>query len=259
MPAAHPATTNDPPRLRVGLIVWAAGMLGAVAMAAYLPSLLAAFGDGLPALPSWLPVAAAAQSSVLVAVCAALGAALAPALDLHAPVAEAVASRRPVSPALRPQLLPGLAGAVFGTALLLMAEAVAPDAITALEGQFAPPLWVRVLYGGITEEVLVRWGVMTALVWAGWRFVQRRDGVPRPGVVWAAIVGSALLFGAGHLPTAAGLIGPLSLPVIVYVVLANSVFGLVAGWLYWRKGLEAAILAHIGTHVGVVTLAALFS
>lgn len=257
MLAARPLTKDPPPRLQLGLILWAAGMLGAVAMAAYLPSLLAAFGDDMPALPSWLP--AAVQSGVLVAVCAALGATLAPRLGLRAPVAEAVASRCPVGPALRPQLLPGLAGAAFGTALLLVAEAMAPDAITALEDCLAPPLAVRVLYGGITEEILLRWGVMTALVWVGWRFVQGRDGAPRPGVVWAAIVGSAPLFGTGHLPTAAALVGSLSLPVVMYVVLANSVFGLAAGWLYWRKGLEAAILAHIGTHIGVVTLAVLFS
>jgi membrane protease YdiL (CAAX protease family) len=30
-------------------------------------------------------------------------------------------------------------------------------------------------------------------------------------------------------------------------------FGLVAGFLYWKKGLEAAIIAHITTHVVLVT------
>ena len=232
-------------------------MLGAVAAAVSLPDMVAMLGDDPSSLPAWLPVVVAAQSGVMVAVAAAAGAFLASKVGLHAPVAEAAASGRPVGPALRPQLLPGLAGAVFGTALLLALGAVAPDAISALEGRFDPPFWVRVLYGGVTEEVLVRWGVMTAAVWAGWRFVQRRDGAPRPGVVWTAVVASALLFGAGHLPTAAALTGPLTLPVVVYVVLGNSAFGLVAGWLYWRKGLEAAVLAHVGTHVGVVALAAL--
>lgn len=258
MHATRPAPAGAPPRLRVGLTVWAAGMTGAVAMAAYLPNLLAAFGGDPLELPRWLPAAAAAQSGVLLAVGAALGAALAPALDLHAPAAEALAARRPVGPALRPQWVPGLAGAALGTALLLVAGAAAPDAVAALEGEYDPPLWVRVLYGGITEEVLLRWGMMTALVWVGWRFVQRRGGRPGPGIVWAAIVGSSLLFGAGHLPTAALLVGSLSLPVVVYVVFVNAAFGLVAGWLYWRIGLEAAVLAHIGTHVGVAVATAIF-
>ena len=46
---------------------------------------------------------------------------------------------------------------------------------------------------------------------------------------------------------------------MAYVVLGNSAFGVVAGWLYWRHGLEAAVLAHAGTHLGVVALAALAS
>lgn len=41
---------------------------------------------------------------------------------------------------------------------------------------------------------------------------------------------------------------------MTYVVLGNAAFGLVAGWLYWRYGLEAAVLAHAGAHVGVVAM-----
>jgi hypothetical protein len=36
---------------------------------------------------------------------------------------------------------------------------------------------------------------------------------------------------------------------VLFVVVANSFFGCVAGWLYWRRGLESAILAHMTTHV----------
>ena len=257
MIAAHFVPTDGPPRVRLGLIVWAAGMLGVVASVVYLPDLFAAFGQDPSEFPLWLPAVAVLQSSLLLALAAAAGAALAPKVGLHAPIAEALASSRPAGPAVRSQLLPGLAGAAFGTVLLLALGAVAPDAIAALEGQFDPPLWLRVLYGGITEEVLIRWGVMTAVVWVGWRFVQRRDGSPRPAVVWTAIIVSALLFGAGHLPVAAELTGSLTLPVVVYVVLGNSAFGIVAGWLYWKKGLEAAFFAHVGTHVGVVAFTAL--
>jgi hypothetical protein len=34
-----------------------------------------------------------------------------------------------------------------------------------------------------------------------------------------------------------------------YVIIANSAFGFIAGFLYWRKGLESAIIAHMLTHV----------
>ena len=255
MIAANPETMDSPPRLRVGAVVWAAGMLGVVAMAFYLPEMIEAFGEDAPDAPAWLPLVFVVQYGLLVALFSAIGAAVSTRLGLHSPVAEAVASGSPVGPSLRPQVVPGLIGGVLGAILLAVAVLVAPDAITALEGQWEPPLWLRALYGGITEEVLLRWGVMTGLVWLGWRFAQRREGLPKPWIIWAAIVASALLFGAGHLPAASALIGSLSAPVVAYVVLANSVFGLIAGWLYWKWGLEAAIIAHVGAHVGSVLFA----
>ncbi len=80
---------------------------------------------------------------------------------------------------------------------------------------------------------------------------EERDVLPDepPG---AAIVGSALLFGAGHLPIAAMLAGGLTLPLTLYVITGNSIFGIVAGFLYWRRGLEAAIIAHMSVHVVLI-------
>jgi hypothetical protein len=46
------------------------------------------------------------------------------------------------------------------------------------------------------------------------------------------------------------------MPLVVYVISANSLFGFVAGFLYWRRGLEAAMIAHMFAHV--VLLAAIF-
>jgi membrane protease YdiL (CAAX protease family) len=106
------------------------------------------------------------------------------------------------------------------------------------------PLSVRVLYGGITEEVLLRWGFMTVVAWLAWRFSRRT-----PAWMWVAIVVSAVVFAAGHLPAASFLVGPLTAPVVAYVLVANTVFGVVFGWLYWRYGLEAAMVAHVLTHV----------
>ena len=54
---------------------------------------------------------------------------------------------------------------------------------------------------------------------------------------------SALLFGAGHLPTTATLM-PLTPLVITRALLLNGLGGIVFGWLYWKRGLLAAMLAH---------------
>lgn len=40
------------------------------------------------------------------------------------------------------------------------------------------PLPTRLLYGGITEELLPRWGLLTLLVCAAWRLLKARRNVP---------------------------------------------------------------------------------
>jgi membrane protease YdiL (CAAX protease family) len=37
------------------------------------------------------------------------------------------------------------------------------------------------------------------------------------------------------------------------VIVANSLFGLIAGYLYWKRGLESAMLAHMLAHVLLLT------
>jgi membrane protease YdiL (CAAX protease family) len=244
------------PRLRLGLLLWCAGMLGVVGLTfLVLPNLLQRLPELLgpehtpPDVPTSILLAASLlQSGTLLALTVWAGTALAPAVGLRAPTFEAMAARASLRNAIRPQLLPGLIGGGAGALVLTLFPLLAPPALANAQEQFAVPLLVRVLYGGVTEEILLRWGVMTIFVWLAWRFVQRRVGSPQPRFVWTAIIFSALLFGAGHLPAAGLLIGTLTAPVIAYVVLANALFGIVAGALFWRYGLEAAIVAHALAH-----------
>ena len=238
---------TEVPRLRLGLVLWLSGMLGAVVITVtVLPQLLS--DEELPA-PLWvLSLASVAQSGVLVALAVWVGVALAPKVGLRAPAFEAAVSARPVTAALRPQLVPGLVAGALGGMLLFAVTRYAPAALVAVQDRFNPPLLARVLYGGITEELLLRWGLMTTLVWLGWRFVQRRSGAPRGLTIWLAILTSALLFGVGHLPAAAALVGTLSGEIVGFVVGANTAFGLLFGYLFWRYGLEAAMIAHGGAH-----------
>ncbi|HEX6284669.1 MAG TPA: CPBP family glutamic-type intramembrane protease, partial [Pyrinomonadaceae bacterium] len=72
-----------------------------------------------------------------------------------------------------------------------------------------------------------------------------------------AILLSSLVFGAGHLPVAYMLLSDSFGPALVlFVILANSAFGVVAGYLYWRRGLEAAIIAHMFCHVVLASASA---
>jgi len=128
-------------------------------------------------------------------------------------------------------------------------HACAPESLKVIQSGTPLPLAVRVLYGGITEEVLVRWGLMTVLVWAGWRLLRRNSLQPSYGIIWSAIATSALAFGVFHLPSVAQALPVLSAYMVAYVIVGNALFGLVAGYLFWRYGLEAAVIAHVSAHV----------
>ena len=112
---------------------------------------------------------------------------------------------------------------------------------------------VRFLYGGITEELLLRFGLMSVLAFAGWRVTGRQRDRPGPGVVWAAIAISAVLFGVGHLPALAQSVS-LTPALVARTVLLNAVAGVLFGWLYWRRSLETAMVAHASFHVPLVVL-----
>jgi membrane protease YdiL (CAAX protease family) len=222
-----------------------------------LPKLLGQVQEPLPA-PLWvISLAGLAQSALLLALATWAGIKLSPSVDFRAPAIEAVVTGRPIGPALRPQLLPSLIAGVLGGISLFTAFRYAPAAVAQLQDRFAIPIVARVLYGGITEEILLRWGLMTALAWLAWRFLQQRRGPVRAGCAWLAIAVSALIFAAGHLPAASVLIGALDVAVVAFVIGVNSSFGLLFGYLFWRHGLESAMIAHALAHA-VSFLANLF-
>jgi hypothetical protein len=253
------------PKQRLFWIVWTAGMAGALSLLLLdLSAVIAALPrpPGAPALelppPALLKVASVVQSAVIVTLAALAGVWLAGRVGLHAPAAEAAARGERFFRALRPQIGPGvLAGLAAGIAIagswIVAQPFLTPEFVgRAQDFNKITPHAVRLLYGGITEEVLLRWGVMTFLVWAAWRLGQKGAGPPKPAFFAGAIVLSAVIFGAGHLPVASMLNGGLTTPVVIYVVTGNAIFGLVAGWLYWKKGLEAAIVAHMSTHLVLI-------
>ena len=116
-----------------------------------------------------------------------------------------------------------------------------PPAPTPLQGFFAS------FYGSIAEELQLRLFLMSLLAW-----LLARAGLARDRAVPLAIIGAAIVFGAGHLPTAAQ-VWPLDTLVVTRTILANALPGLVFGALFWRRGLECAMAAHfladIGLHV----------
>ena len=108
-----------------------------------------------------------------------------------------------------------------------------------------PPFWQLVLASvdaGVQEEIFSRLFVMTLLVWLGGVIWRDDAGRPTRGVLWTAIVLAGLVFGWGHIDD------QLSVPgirgALAGVMLLNTAYGIAFGWLYWKQGLESAILAH---------------
>lgn len=139
--------------------------------------------DEAPLDPALLRLLAVLQPAVLVALCVALGLWAAPRVGFDAPAVRAWAERRPVWPALSPQLAPAALGGLAIAALLVVFwSVVRAQAFAAPVLAFELPLATKLLYGGIVEELLLRWGLMSLFVWVAWRAGGRAPGAGLGGV-----------------------------------------------------------------------------
>jgi len=245
---------------RLFLILWIAGVIGVasfllVDLNAMLHSMPFPAGTEIPDFNFTLKVLSLIQPSVLVAIAVFVGVLLAPKVGLSAPFAEALANDGDRIAALGPQVIPGIIGSLVGGAAIILVgftsrQFLAAE-ITQRISQFGEflPLPTRLLYGGFVEELLLRWGVMTFLVWGGWRLFQKGERVPTATIFVFAILISSVIFAIGHLPIAYLLFPAHTIALTMFVIIGNSMFGLVAGYLYWKKGLESAMIAHAVTHL----------
>lgn len=208
-------------------------------------------GKTIPA-KSVLIIITMTQSLILIAVAAAVGTALSYRVGLHAPFFEALVSGGPLWDTVQPQIIPALIGGVGGAIIFISAyylifrPRLDDQTVKSMENlRMGLGIWSRILYGGIFEEVLTRWGLMSLFVWIG--VLLAND--PTPAVIWIAIVISGILFGLGHLPSYLAS-GCKKTPVFFTAVISLNLWAaLVFGWLFWQYGLVSAILAHMVFHI----------
>jgi hypothetical protein len=249
---------------RLFVILWLAGLAGVLSfLLVDLDALIAILplpaGTEIPMSIPALKLLSLIQPVVILAVAVLVGVVLAAKVGLSSPVAEAVASGGDSVSAFKPQIIPGIIGGLAGGVSLVLVASIlkpflSPETLARL-GAYGNilPLPTRLLYGGIVEELLLRWGLMTLLVWAAWRLFEKGRGQPKLAVFVGAILVSSLLFAIGHLPLAFMLFPEPTVALIVFAIIGNSAFGVIGGYLYWKKGLESAMIAHALTHVVMFT------
>lgn len=238
-------------------VLLTAGLLGVLAVLPLVFDMLRshAFGpEPAPDIPLPLVVGLSLlQNGILLAVVIAIGMILSSRIGLRMPLISTW-TRGECPPSARGIVAAGaLLGAAAGAALVAMEIVFFLRKLpTAMIPLYDIPLWKRLLaglvYGGITEELLMRLFLVSLVAWLLGKFWKTPEGLPARGAFWCAIILVAILFGLGHLPITSALTR-LTPMLVARALLLNGVAGVAFGYLYWRWGLEAAMLGHMSAHV----------
>jgi len=143
-------------------------------------------------------------------------------------------------------------GIISGILLVLIGfvfQSSLPKEFIEIGENIKPSLAARFLYGGITEEILIRFGFMSLIVWIVSKIIKGKPD----SIYWIGIFISAIIFALGHFPVAYQAVENPSFGLLSYILIGNSIGGLIFGWLYWKKGLESAFIAHIFTHIIMIS------
>ncbi len=260
---------TKPFNFKIFAILMTGSLTAALAALPYTLELEKAVLEKLP-VPIWVVAASSlVQSTILLAIAIGSGLFLAGNIGLGLPILEAKLRGEAVGDKLR-AILPisiltgvlvsiliiGLDATIFSPAL--RAELGAKAAALNLRGA-QPAAWKGLLasfYGGIDEEVLLRLFLMTLLAWLGKFLSKDSAGHPTGKVFWVTNILAAVLFGLAHLPATATMV-PLTPLVVARAVVLNGLGGVMFGYLYWKRGLEAAMISHFSADIVLHVLLAL--
>lgn len=257
---------------RLFFLIWGLGTFG---LLAGLPYVLALQQKNLQGVHLYLPLPAVISIEIFVQILilggiSGVGLWLAERVGLGAPILANWLSGQPVRQddryAWLPTVLIGLA--VSAIVVFLDNLVFSPMIQHQLQSEGAtlpktvnPPMWKGLLasfYGGFTEEIVLRLFMMSLLIWLGSRLIHQQARYPGGAVMWLANILAALLFGLAHLPMAQAIGLPLNAVGINRILLLNGLPGIVFGWLYWKRGLGSAMIAHFSGDLLIQVITPLF-
>lgn len=224
---------------------------------AVIPYILNFQGDILKAAPiplSLVILIIVLQSTIFFAILIFIGLMLSNKLGLQMPVIKKFAINKKIDFSFLKSIIKTsvLLGVLTGVIIILLDYIFSLFGLNSLLQQSSTPAWQGFLacfYGGIAEEIAMRLFLMTSLIWLIGKIVKIRGKfIENNLVVWLAIFVAAFLFGVGHLPITSELTALTPL-VIFRALLLNGIGGVIFGWLYWKKGLESAMIAHFSADI----------
>lgn len=191
------------------------------------------------------------QSAIWMLLAVGIGLLLSRKTGLGAPILEGYLNGETVGAKLRshilPSVLPGVLSAIAVKALDVWFFIPRMSGFSSVISQTTG--WRGFLasfYGGITEEILSRLFVLTLLAWILSWFSHTNNQQPSRTAMWLAILGSAILFGLGHLP-ATLVNNQFSLMILARAIVLNGLPGTIFGYLYWKRGLESSMMSHFSS------------
>ncbi len=249
-------------------IFWTLEVAGVLAVVALLPYALTLQGPILKQYPLPIPLAVLVllqilQNAILIGCFVALGMWLAPKVGLGTPLLVEWTTGEPAARGvLRTLPFSALWGVMIAVLVIFLdAKIFAPHLPHPAPLEAAnPAAWKGFLasfYGGIDEEIFLRFGIMTLLVLALGKIFRTAESRPTGVAFWLANIIAAVLFGLGHLPATAILM-PLTKLVVLRALLLNGIPGFVFGVLYWKRGLESAMVSHFAADLVLHVAAPLF-
>ena len=116
------------------------------------------------------------------------------------------------------------------------------DSLVRIRTIGAMPLTVRlgvVAFSSVSEELIYRLGVSTLVASLAFLALRKHSERAAQASIWLGIAVASVLFGLAHVGNAPNAVHP-----ILRALTLNGLAALVLGWLYWYRGLEAALVAH---------------
>jgi membrane protease YdiL (CAAX protease family) len=240
---------------RLFFVLWIAAVVGVALVLPYaFAKIPAEMLSKAPPLYVLVPIEIV-QGGVILGLITLAGLFFASRTGLGAPILEAWLDGQQVGPKLRSILLPSILIGVIGTLVIIGLEIAVfepairsnnPASADAISLWNEPAAWKGLLAsfeGGIDEEIELRLFAMSFFAWLGAFVYRKADGTTTSTVLWTANVIAAVLFGIGHLPLISA-VAPLTGIIVLRTVVLNGLLGVAFGYLYWKRGLESAMLAH---------------